>query len=398
VSVEPLSLGSTPGRIDRGRFMSALEALEALQAEGELDVDGRATARRLAHLMLELSKRVDLPRVTRAASDLDPALRGGGDFRSELRELCRSVRRITSEWVSLEGETILVVEDDLDMQEVLTESLDSPRWEVICASNIAEAKLWLQERIVSLVVLDLRLPDGDGRDVLELIRQVPGTSTVPVVVTSGLGGLPVAESLALGADAYLSKPFDPGLFRATVGRLLTLHAERSKESRTDGLTGLPNRRALSEAFLRARAQASRSGESFTLAILDLNSFKAINDTHGHLIGDQVLIWFARIMRGALRTGDYLARWGGDEFVVLLRGSESLGGLAVLKRCLEALDENPFVTRRGIPLRACFSAGVVESRPGQSLEEALAEADRGLYRMKATGVFARPRKRIREEPA
>ncbi|MCA8921962.1 MAG: diguanylate cyclase [Planctomycetes bacterium] len=383
------SFAASDDRILRGRLVSSLEALEELEATGELDAGGRATARRLADHLADIGGLTSTAAVVEAAQRLRSVLRLDAVAVPRLRELCHAVRAAVGGATLQKDEVVLVVEDDPGMQEVLLESLTSPRWELLTAASVAEAQRVLSDREVSLVILDLRLPDGDGRDVLSFMRHDPTLHTVPVVVTSGSGGLPVTEALALGADGYVPKPFDPHLLKATAAGLLARHAERSRESRVDALTGLPNRLALEETFQRVQAHAQRAKERFSVAILDLNSFKSINDTHGHLTGDQLLRWFARVMRQSLRAADYFARWGGDEFVAVLPGTPVTGGVTVLEHCLLSIESAPFMTPLGVPLRACFSAGVVEVGPRDTLQQVLSEADRRLYRMKSTGRLELP---------
>ena len=149
------------------------------------------------------------------------------------------------------------------------------------------------------------------------------------------------------------------------------HAARL--ARLDPLTGLPNRRSWDEEAARAVAVRQRSEEPVALGLIDIDRFKDFNDAHGHHEGDLLLKEASVAWRDTLRAGDLLARWGGEEFAVLLPGCASTGALLVLERL-----------RASTPGGATCSVGVTDVCPGDSLEEAVRRADAALYRAKAGG--------------
>ncbi|HEY2537685.1 MAG TPA: GGDEF domain-containing protein [Solirubrobacteraceae bacterium] len=140
---------------------------------------------------------------------------------------------------------------------------------------------------------------------------------------------------------------------------------------TDHLTGLLNRAGFQTAALRERALADRTGSPLTLAVIDLDGFKQINDREGHAAGDRLLASLGRSWRARVRPGDILARHGGDEFVLLLPATTSIGAEAVLERLRDGEDP------------VGWSVGVSEWRSGESLDAPLARADRYLYGVKST---------------
>jgi diguanylate cyclase len=156
-------------------------------------------------------------------------------------------------------------------------------------------------------------------------------------------------------------------------------AQAENDAQTDSLTGLCNRRALEASV----AALITNNEPFTLALADLNRFKLINDMHGHLAGDEVLKIFSARLRGSLRQGDLAARWGGDEFVAVLRCGMS-DALARVRQ-MESRLIGPYSIRResGNPIRLEVSAsiGLAERKEGESLEQLLARADQMLYQRK-----------------
>ena len=149
----------------------------------------------------------------------------------------------------------------------------------------------------------------------------------------------------------------------------------------DPLTGALNRRGLNEAFARETARAMRAGQPLMLVLLDLDDFKAVNDRHGHAVGDAALVHLVRVMGATLRPTDVCCRLGGEEFVVLMPGSDRAAAVKVMARLQVALAASEVP---GAPLTLAFSAGVVLARRGDSLAQLLARADRRVYRAKAAG--------------
>jgi diguanylate cyclase (GGDEF)-like protein len=147
-------------------------------------------------------------------------------------------------------------------------------------------------------------------------------------------------------------------------------------ARTDPLTGAANRRELEERFDLAAYRASRDGIPFSILIIDLDGFKEVNDRLGHLAGDEVLASMARVIRGRLRPTDLLARWGGDEFIILLDGNEE-SARALARRISAAVCAAP-----DIPVG--FSSGVAAYRDSDDLTSLTRRADNAMYQAKARG--------------
>ncbi|MDY0055708.1 MAG: GGDEF domain-containing protein [Methyloversatilis sp.] len=149
----------------------------------------------------------------------------------------------------------------------------------------------------------------------------------------------------------------------------------------DALTGLPNRRHITDLFAQMARGAERTGSPLTVCLLDLDHFKRINDTYGHKAGDTVLKRFADTATGALRDSDVLARWGGEEFLVLLPDTPAKKADQSMARVRAALAQTRLVTDAAA---VTFSAGLAQFRPGESIEHAVERADFALYRAKSEG--------------
>ena len=169
--------------------------------------------------------------------------------------------------------------------------------------------------------------------------------------------------------------------RARIAELeAELKAVRELASR-DPLTRALNRRGLEEAFQREAGRARREGGVLSLAVLDLDDFKRINDTHGHAIGDEALKHLTRVIGESLRPGDCLCRLGGEEFALLLPGTDAGSTQKALRRLLADLAGRPVGETAA---RLSFSAGVATGHGNESLDELLDQADRATYAAKAAG--------------
>ncbi|MGB5831680.1 MAG: diguanylate cyclase [Thiohalocapsa sp.] len=152
----------------------------------------------------------------------------------------------------------------------------------------------------------------------------------------------------------------------------------------DELTGLLNRRGIWQAVQRIHAHGKRAGQPHCMAILDLDHFKQVNDGYGHAAGDQVLIRVAETLRSGLRTADWIGRWGGEEFVVVLPGTSEVQALAVLERLRRAVDDH-VIGVDGNDIHVTLSAGMAACQPKTDTPHAvLARADGALYRAKSMG--------------
>ncbi len=154
-------------------------------------------------------------------------------------------------------------------------------------------------------------------------------------------------------------------------------------SQVDQLTGLANRRALIERLDAERSRAQRRGTSFSVIMADIDDLKKINDTHGHIHGDEVIVKAANILRAILRKEDVCARWGGDEFLLLLQETPPEIAANVATRILDYARSTE-IEARGATMRFTFSLGIAAYLPGESVDDLSRRADDALYRAKNSG--------------
>jgi diguanylate cyclase len=169
-------------------------------------------------------------------------------------------------------------------------------------------------------------------------------------------------------------------------RILTLERELEEVSslvREDQLTGALNRRGMDEAFDREISRATRAAASLSVALMDIDHFKKLNDTLGHQVGDQALVHLSRVVKKLLRPTDVLARYGGEEFLILLPNTDAGEGQQVMQRVQRDLTKEYFMHDNQKVL-ITFSAGVAEMRSGESRDRLIDRADAAMYWAKASG--------------
>ncbi|MBA3531680.1 MAG: diguanylate cyclase, partial [Ardenticatenales bacterium] len=243
---------------------------------------------------------------------------------------------------------ILVVEDDDNIRAMLEELLTSSGHTIFTAHHGQEALERLQAQPVEMVLTDWMMARLDGLELIRRIRSSSFPDYIYIIVLTAKGGKDdVVTALQAGADDYLTKPFDLEELEAriTAGeRRLSLEQQLRQardtaiaQAQRDTLTGILNREGIMEQAEAALALAQREGRSMSIALLDLDQFKEINDEHGHLIGDQALQLLSETICRALRTGDWLGRWGGDEFLIVFAGASIAGACQAGERVRRLLS-------------------------------------------------------------
>ena len=283
---------------------------------------------------------------------------------------------------------ILVVEDDEDARAVLEELLRD-RYDVEAVGDGESAVKRAKELLPDLVLLDLFLPGLDGFGALTGLRRDAKTAEVPVIFLSAQGDAETkSQGLSLGAADYLAKPFSAQELMARVDRTLRLTAQKEHFralAQTDGLTGLPNFRSFHARLEEEVARADRYSHPLACAMVDLDGLKQINDRLGHAAGNRAILGLADAVREELRDTDFAARYGGDEFVVLLpqTGAQAAGLFAErLRRRLLAVSE-----QAGLPVRASIGVAALtadEVAARDAAEDLLRRADEQLYKAKRSG--------------
>jgi len=292
---------------------------------------------------------------------------------------------------------ILVVDDNPDNVEIIATRLRFRGYEIIEARTGKEALALVRKCEPDLILLDVMLPDIDG---YEISRRIKGNEALPfipiILVTARDTTQDKVAGLDAGADDYLTKPVNFAELEARVRSMLRIKRlqdeleEKNRElerlSISDGLTGLYNHRhihgLLQEEFERAR----RTGDRLTVAMFDLDRFKAVNDTYGHQAGDRVLEQFAAILRQTAREIDRIGRYGGEEFLVVLPETGIEDGVVFVERVRREVSRRRFSIGDNQTIKMTVSCGIA-TYPDHAIhdpETLIRLADEALYAAKAAG--------------
>jgi diguanylate cyclase (GGDEF)-like protein len=239
-----------------------------------------------------------------------------------------------------------------------------------------------------LAILDWMMPGLDGPEVCRRARAYrPGVPLYLILVTSREARRDVVAGLDAGADDYVVKPPDPEELRSRLKagiRVLAMEHHFERVAMVDGLTELPNRRGLDDTFSRQLTRTLRGQQPVSLLMVDVDHFKRLNDTHGHLIGDDVLRRVARILRQSVRPQDLVARYGGEEFALLLPNTDAEAAVAIANRLRSAIaNPDSEEQSRHLPT-ATVSIGVAFAESAVSLSELMSQSDAAMYRAKQGG--------------
>ncbi|HYO69626.1 MAG TPA: response regulator [Archangium sp.] len=281
---------------------------------------------------------------------------------------------------------VLVLDDDPEAVRTLSAALTSPQVEVVGLGDSYRLVDALAEHRPDLLLLDVEMPGPSGFDLCRIVRSMPEWQALPVLFITAHTGVDFrVAAFQAGADDYLAKPVLREELRARVqSRLERARLARERTER-DALTGLLLRRPFLEALRARLAESQRTDRPLALGFLDVDRFKKVNDTHGHLAGDRVLMQMGRLLASRFRREDLQCRWGGEEFVVALVGAQAQGARDILARMAAELAQADFEGDKGERFRVTFSAGLaVAPQDGTDVEVLLRVADERLYRAKAQG--------------
>lgn len=281
---------------------------------------------------------------------------------------------------------VLIVDDDELFVEYVCRALARERIEVHCVSRPVEVLDALVTHQPELLILDVHMNGVDGVEMAAVVRQIPRYASLPIIfLSSEPDGLIRDRARLVGADDFLAKPMTPAQMAVEVrirvlrGRTIARLIDR------DGLTGVLNQRRVRTAVEREIRRARRQDRPLSLAIIDVDRFKSVNDTYGHISGDRVLVMLAKVMRARLRNSDIVGRMGGEEFAVILPETTADTAREVIDEVRRRFREIAHVSVDGrVQFSVSFSAGAAELRPADDLTTLIARADGLLYEAKHGG--------------
>ncbi|SPF46554.1 Response regulator receiver modulated diguanylate cyclase [Candidatus Sulfopaludibacter sp. SbA4] len=292
---------------------------------------------------------------------------------------------------------VLAAEDNPVFQSMLRTMLTKWGYEAVMARDGVEAWQILQAPdSPRLAILDWMMPGMDGVEVCRRVRAADREPYIYILLlTARTESQDIVEGMDAGADDYLTKPFNAHELRVRLragSRILDLQEELlvarealREQATHDSLTGLLNRASILQALQNELSRADRESQPVSLLMVDLDRFKNINDTHGHLAGDAVLREAARRMKSAIRRYDAIGRYGGEEFLILLPGCEGETARLQAERVRESLAASPFTSGADSVSVTCSIGASWRGRPGISDTDSLVrDADLALYCAKDRG--------------
>ena len=281
---------------------------------------------------------------------------------------------------------VLIVDDDPDFTDLITSTLGNEGMLVKALNDPKNVLEVLEEFTPDLMLLDVMMPGILGFDVCKKVRANGRWLDLPIIFLTAQTDL--ASRLSAfdsGGDDYLPKPvINVELLKRVKVRLDRARMQRERQDR-DLLTGLLLRRAFSDHIEALVSESERHGFSFSLCLMDVDHFKKVNDSYGHMAGDRVLAYIGNLLRKRFRVEDLRGRWGGEEFILAFRHERKDTMNKALSRVLEELKKVEFTGDKGETFFTAFSAGMVNfPEDGTNLHDLVLNADRRLYLAKHNG--------------
>jgi len=278
---------------------------------------------------------------------------------------------------------VLVVEDSATAVAHIRRSLSQHG---IDSRAIGDPRFLLEAAVdyrPDVILMDMYMPFCTGVEVTRALRQIPEYHSVPVIYLSSETDIAQqVEALRLGGDQFLTKPVNPIVLSAVVKTKIDRYRDMMRSGRHDSLTGLLNHTAAKNK-LETLVKAAEPSGLLSVAMIDIDRFKSVNDTWGHPVGDQVIRSLAWLLRGRLRSSDLIGRYGGEEFLVALPNADMEQALGLLNRIREDFSSLPHAHSQGT-LRATFSCGVASFPDFTTASTLIEAADNGLLDAKRSG--------------
>ncbi|AOY78134.1 diguanylate cyclase [Clostridium formicaceticum] len=280
---------------------------------------------------------------------------------------------------------ILVVDDETINIQVLVNQLTLNNYYIVTALSGEEALKLIDEIDLDLVILDVMMPGMSGYQVCEKIREKYSLIELPVLMLTANSQLSkICMGFECGANDYIVKPFEKQELLARIKTLITMK-NAIKQSAIDPLTGIFNRRRMSELAELIFNQYREENKVFSIVMLDIDNFKKINDKYGHAVGDHVIIELVSRCKEVLRSTDIFGRYGGEEFSLILPNTALHNAVKVAEKIRVNISKKPVKIEENKEIYFTISSGVAQAaKTTESIEEIYMMADKALYKAKEGG--------------
>jgi two-component system cell cycle response regulator len=279
---------------------------------------------------------------------------------------------------------ILLVDDDIVILKLLENALVEEGYTVYICADSAVAFEMLMEVKPDVVILDIMMPKLDGYELLEKIKTNFESTEMQVIFLSALDEVDdKVKGIRLGADDYIAKPF---MIEEVIARVeAVLRRVKNCKARIfrDRLTGIYTRCYFDQRIAEEYQRYKRYGKLFSIAFIDIDNYKAINDRYGHQVGDFVLKELVGYLADNIRRCDSLYRYGGEEFVALLPDTEETKAFKVIERLRKGFAQKSIYVE-GTKINVTFSAGITQVSDRVSVRQLIRNADRAMYQAKRLG--------------
>ncbi|MER2192304.1 MAG: diguanylate cyclase [Solibacillus sp.] len=280
---------------------------------------------------------------------------------------------------------IVVIDDDTVFMSYMKNVLEKSGFLVLVANNGERGLKLIYEFNPALVFLDIMLPDTNGFSILENITKIKANQMYVAVMSVNDSRENRKKAYDLGAFDFIAKPIDEEILVSYVHNRLNYKRMLEHSIVTDELTQVYNRKYFDQQMKRCLQNYQYKQEPFTVAMTDLDFFKKVNDTYGHLIGDDVLKGFAGLVMSEKREDDIFCRYGGEEFVMLLPNTNADEAYKEMERLRVLLSQKVFFSEQKKPFNVTYSSGIAQVNADHAHPKKLLElADRALYEAKKTG--------------
>ncbi|MDF1884223.1 diguanylate cyclase [Sulfurimonas sp. SAG-AH-194-C21] len=312
---------------------------------------------------------------------IDYVNKGGVD---DINYIIQTITRLQKN----QNHTVLVVDDSMVFRKQMQNLLENMFFKVIAVAHGEEALNILNlNKDINLVLTDYHMPVMDGLELTYEIRKDHNKNELAILAVSSNKDNEVnALFLKTGANDFITKPFSKEEFSCRINntiealeniQIVTNHANR------DYLTGLYNRRFFFDTMSEYQDEISDGGEKFAVAMIDIDHFKKINDTHGHDVGDKIIIALSEILRTSTSHRDIVARFGGEEFCMVLKNINRYSALDIFERIRKEVEQFSFSVDKDTFIKFTISIGAA-IHADEILEETINNADMMLYKAKNSG--------------